>query len=643
VSVVLIFLNEQRFLPEAIESVIAQTSSDWELLLVDDGSMDGSSEIAQAYAGRDQRIRYLAHAGKRNRGKSTSRNVGIEHARGEFIVFLDGDDILRPTKIERQASALLERRASIGYGRTLYWYNWPGSLPENRSDYISSLGVAGDRVYQPPILLTLFLQKGGYVPCLCGLMLRRTLALQVGGFDERIQNLYEDQTFIAKLCAEFPVLVQEDCWEEYRQHRNSTSYAAIASGEYHPRRKTNPARLAFLTWLASYLDERKINDEALRRTLARAYLPFRFPRFYNISLRGENAVRRVKRTVVARLERIQHRIYDSLTVQSINRATLDSLLDGWQIQKPIRARNLRGSGRPKMLISSSQADFVLECCGPAKEKETMIEFRATIAKAVRAHGFAYSIPACEEIKGLPYQQKAGNTWILYKRLRGDSIGTEWPEDSVFQLGQMVGEFSVAAAHASRGTWNDLDFLDPGAFARDTELMVHLPFLRAKRESQVVAGLICDLLTNYARPSVAFLERLLEMPKIPTVGNWNPLNVVTNGQVIIGLRELDGLRLAAKVYDVANALLECAATRFAFEEERVRNFFRGYESKSPISDIERETLPVVLLDRLLASVSSVLKARRRDVYKEQSSVSRMIRLSHWLTRNDRVFRSWIQTT
>ena len=81
VSVVMPFLDGIRFLPEAIDSVVTQTYPEWELLLVDDGSTDGSSALARDYArGRPDRIRYLEHAGHANRGKSTSRNLGI--ARG---------------------------------------------------------------------------------------------------------------------------------------------------------------------------------------------------------------------------------------------------------------------------------------------------------------------------------------------------------------------------------------------------------------------------------------------------------------------------------------------------------------------------------------------------------------------------------
>src|SRR5262245_29470593 len=94
VSVIIIFLNAERFIQEAIESVFAQTYKHWELLLVDDGSTDGSTEIGRQYAAHDpEKVRYLEHEAHENRGMSASRNLGIRDARGKHIAFLDADDV----------------------------------------------------------------------------------------------------------------------------------------------------------------------------------------------------------------------------------------------------------------------------------------------------------------------------------------------------------------------------------------------------------------------------------------------------------------------------------------------------------------------------------------------------------------------
>jgi len=107
VSAIIIFLNEERFLSEAIESVLAQSYLNWELLLVDDGSTDASTEIARRYSERySQRVRCLEHSNHVNRGMSASRNLGVRQANGEYIAFLDADDVWLPQELERQLAIM---------------------------------------------------------------------------------------------------------------------------------------------------------------------------------------------------------------------------------------------------------------------------------------------------------------------------------------------------------------------------------------------------------------------------------------------------------------------------------------------------------------------------------------------------------
>ena len=91
-------------LPRAIGSVLAQTHGDFELIVVDDGSTDGTRELVTSYA--DVRVRYVAH--ERNRGVTAAKNTGFDHARGEWITTLDSDDELVPTALERLVRAVRE-------------------------------------------------------------------------------------------------------------------------------------------------------------------------------------------------------------------------------------------------------------------------------------------------------------------------------------------------------------------------------------------------------------------------------------------------------------------------------------------------------------------------------------------------------
>jgi len=207
VSVVLIFLNAEAFLEEAIESVLAQTWNDWELLLVDDGSTDRSTSIARRYAElQGERITYLEHDGHMNRGKSTSRNLGLQRARGEYVAFLDADDVWLPAKLARQVATLSRNpEAVMLYGPTQYWHSW---APEARQrDFRGVLGVRAGVLYRGSYLLSRYLARTGIVPGICSTLARLKAVVEVGGFEESIQHMFEDQTLIAKLCLHGPVFV----------------------------------------------------------------------------------------------------------------------------------------------------------------------------------------------------------------------------------------------------------------------------------------------------------------------------------------------------------------------------------------------------------------------------------------------------
>ena len=99
VSVVIPVHNGEKYLAQAIESVLSQTFRDFELLIVDDGSTDGSRAIMDCCARRDARIRILSQA---NRGVSAAGNLGFGEARGEWVARLDADDVFLPDKLQRQ-------------------------------------------------------------------------------------------------------------------------------------------------------------------------------------------------------------------------------------------------------------------------------------------------------------------------------------------------------------------------------------------------------------------------------------------------------------------------------------------------------------------------------------------------------------
>lgn len=268
VSVVIIFFNAEKFLREAIESVLAQSYKSWELLLVDDGSTDGSSRIASHYSERHHnRIRRLQHPRGENRGMCASRNLGIQCAAGKYLAFLDADDVWLPNKLQEQV-AILEAHPEAGmlYGRTLYWRSWNSDSSRRSRDFVPALGVPSGKVQPPPGLLPKFLRGSASVPCTCSILVRTSVACQVGGFEESFagrRTLYEDQAFYSKVCLETPILAFDRCWDRYRQHRDSS--VAIASRTL----LETTARRHFLEWLQEYLIAKRVKDAAVWQALRR--------------------------------------------------------------------------------------------------------------------------------------------------------------------------------------------------------------------------------------------------------------------------------------------------------------------------------------------------------------------------------------
>ena len=274
VSIITPFLNAEPFLEESIESVLAQTYDTWELHLIDDGSSDGGTAVARRYAAAyPEKIRYHHHEGHRNLGGSRSRNLGISHAKGKYIAFLDADDVYLPHKLEDQI-LLLESQpdAVMLYAATEYWYGWTGREEDARCDWVwRNFGVPPGTLVAPPRLLTSFLNGGGTVPCMGSLLVRRDAIERVGGFEDSFLNQYDDQVLYAKLCLESPVFVADGCWDKYRQHPNSSCYIAKQTGE------ADCARVAYLQWLESYIREKNISDISLWKALRKALRPYRRP------------------------------------------------------------------------------------------------------------------------------------------------------------------------------------------------------------------------------------------------------------------------------------------------------------------------------------------------------------------------------
>jgi glycosyltransferase involved in cell wall biosynthesis len=281
VSAIIIFFNEERFLSEAIESVLAQSYSNWELLLVDDGSTDASTGIARRYSEQHaERVRYLEHSAHANRGMSASRNLGIQQTKGEYIALLDADDVWLPHKLESQLAIMEEEpEAVMAYGATELWYSWTGKTEDLPRDIKQAIGVEANTLINPPKLLMLYLARKAITPCPSDVLVRRETVAAVGGFVDSFPGMYEDQVFFAKVTLQAPVFVSGECWSRHRQHPNSSTSVWRRTGEYY----SAEPNIAFLEWVRGYLHSRGMKDptmeKILQKRLWRYHHPFLFRMF----------------------------------------------------------------------------------------------------------------------------------------------------------------------------------------------------------------------------------------------------------------------------------------------------------------------------------------------------------------------------
>jgi glycosyltransferase involved in cell wall biosynthesis len=279
--VITIFLNAERFISEAIESVLAQYFRDFDIILVDDGSTRECTMIAREYAARYAAIiRYLEHEGHQNRGMSASRNLGLAAARGEFVAFIDADDVWEKTKLSEQL-AIMEAFPELGMvcGAARYWSSWDGG-----NDEIVPTGHLSNTVIFPPeAALAIYPLGKASAPCPSDLLMRREVVASLGGFEEHFtgsRQLYEDQGFLAKLYLASPVYFSDRVWLNYRRHADSCMAEVMHQGRY------DEVRLYFLNWLEAYLSAMPQPDRRVLAALRGALWRYRHPRMHAVTSRS---------------------------------------------------------------------------------------------------------------------------------------------------------------------------------------------------------------------------------------------------------------------------------------------------------------------------------------------------------------------
>lgn len=225
VSVIMNCYNSAKYLREAIESVLAQTYQNWEIVFWDNQSTDESATIFKSYA--DARLRYYLAPEFTKLGQA--RNLAVAHATGEWLGFLDCDDVWLPEKLEKQVAIILEEDSSLGlvYGQMLVLVG----------DYdASSKWLVRMSNYSKKTLLRTLpegwvfekLLKLNFIPLLTAVV-NRVAYHEVGGLSEHFE-MSEDYELFVKVSAVRKVRAVQSVIALYRIHQSNTSIHNLEKG-----------------------------------------------------------------------------------------------------------------------------------------------------------------------------------------------------------------------------------------------------------------------------------------------------------------------------------------------------------------------------------------------------------------------------
>lgn len=279
VSIITCFFNVEDFIEETIKSVLSQTYENWELILIDDGSMDRSSEIAKAYAAKyPGKIIYTEHINHQNKGQSASRNKGVEVSTGELIAILDSDDIWLPEMLAGQVEIIKQYQVALVCQASTHWYSWEQS---KKKDVVIPVGTKQDQVHTPPhLLFDLYPLRDGAAPCPSGWLLRKDAFLKHGGFENTFRGVYDDQVVLVKFYLHELVYVSSRYDNLYRQRSGSLM------AERHKGLRFFSERKKFLDWFAGYLKKIKMNDPAVCSLFKQQYTQYRFLNYHLLMAKG---------------------------------------------------------------------------------------------------------------------------------------------------------------------------------------------------------------------------------------------------------------------------------------------------------------------------------------------------------------------
>ena len=176
VSIIVPCYNQADYLPETLDSILAQTYTNWECVIVNDGSPDNTDEVVQRYLTQDDRFKYIKQS---NKGPAAARNAGIENSFGEFILPLDADDLIAPTYLEKAVTVFSHNAdTKLVYSKADIFGQENG--PWNLDDYNYDSFIWKNCIF-------------------CSAMYKRCDYLKTGGYNVNMTHGLEDWDFFLSL------------------------------------------------------------------------------------------------------------------------------------------------------------------------------------------------------------------------------------------------------------------------------------------------------------------------------------------------------------------------------------------------------------------------------------------------------------
>ncbi|MCZ2225085.1 MAG: glycosyltransferase [Chitinophagales bacterium] len=206
-SIIIPCYNAEKYIAEAIQSVLDQTYINWELIIIDDGSKDSSSKIIAKFL-NDNRISFHQQT---NSGVSSARNNGLKIAQGNYITYLDADDVWFKDNLKEKVNYLRNNAIDVVYSSY--------EVINEKSESISK--ISDKAIY--PTLKDILLQKGNYSTAPSGLVIKKEVLHKIGGFDTNLSNNADQDIWIRILFNNYKIaLIEKPLWK-YRIHENNMS------------------------------------------------------------------------------------------------------------------------------------------------------------------------------------------------------------------------------------------------------------------------------------------------------------------------------------------------------------------------------------------------------------------------------------